>query len=232
MIGIYVELVISWLLLRLIEKRGLSALGLRPNRQRIRELVIGLVLTIPFFTGFYMIVSFLVHNPYTFNPHYSIKDAAVALAYLWRSVAYEELIFRGALLYILIEKIGPSKAVLASSIVFGIYHWFSYGVLGQPVQMLIVFMTTGLAGYIMAIAFEKTRSMYLPFGLHFGIDLVPMIIFSQDHSKIGMQWLVKSHATDPYNPGVIISVIVYIIYFAWFPLLSFWYFRRRRAIII
>jgi membrane protease YdiL (CAAX protease family) len=229
MIGIFVELVISWILLRLIEKKGLSALGLRPNRQRIRELAVGLLLTIPFFTVFYLIVSFLVHNPYTVDPNYSIKAAANALAYLWRSVAYEELMFRGALLYVLIKRMGTSRAVLVSGIAFGIYHWFSYGVLGQPVQMLVVFITTGLAGYIMAIAFAKTRSMYLPFGLHFGIDLVPMILFSKDNSQTGLHWLVKSFATDPYNPGVIASIFVYIVYFAWFPLLTFWYFRRRRT---
>jgi len=227
MIGICVELVISWILLRLIEKKGLSVLGLCPNSRRIKGLALGLLLTIPFFTAFFLIVSFLVHNPYKINPNYSFKDAAVALAYLWRSVAYEDLLFRGALLYILIKKIGPFGATLASGISFGIYHWFSFEVFGQPAQMLVVFLTTGVAGYIMAVAFEKTRSMYLPFGLHFGIDLVPMIIFSND-KKIGLQWLVKSHAADPYSPGGIVSIIVYIIYYTWFPLLAWWYFRQKK----
>jgi membrane protease YdiL (CAAX protease family) len=43
------------------------------------------------------------------------------------SVLYEELIFRGVVLYILIKRIGEVKAILISCIAFGIYHWFSYG---------------------------------------------------------------------------------------------------------
>ena len=228
MIGLFIELIVSWLLLRLVEKKGLSALGLQPDRKRLGELAAGLLLTIPFSAAFYLGVSFLVHNPYQLNPHYSIKDAVVSLAYLFRSVAYEELMFRGALLYILINRIGATRAVFASGAAFGIYHWFSYGVLGQPVQMLVVFVTTGLAGYIMAVAFQRTRSMYLAFGLHFGVDLVPMLLFSKDHSKIGQQLLVQSFANAPYNPGSVVSILVYIVYFAWFPLLSFWYLGRGR----
>ena len=134
-----VELLLSWIILKLIEKENLSALGLAPNAKRIKQLGIGLLLTIPIQLAFYEIVALLVRNPYHPQPRYGFKDAGLGLAYLFRSVMYEDLLFRGALLYILIKRLGPVKATLISATAFGIYHWFSYGVIGQPGQMIVVF---------------------------------------------------------------------------------------------
>jgi membrane protease YdiL (CAAX protease family) len=227
MIGIFVEVFLSWILLKFIEQKNLSALGLLPTRQRIGELMIGLLLSIPFQIVFLAGVSLLVRNPYHPNPHYSLKDFLMAAGYVFKAVLYEDLIFRGALLYILIKRLGPQKAVLISGFLFGIYHWFSWGVLGQPLQMAIIFLMTGLAGWVFALAFERTRSIYMPFALHFGIDFVNMIIFSQDKG-IGPQLLVKSFAADPVSPGSVISILVILVHFTWFPLLIFAYLRYRQ----
>jgi membrane protease YdiL (CAAX protease family) len=224
MIGIFIEVFLSWILLKLIERKNLSVLGLRPTRRRLRELMIGLLLSIPFPIAFLAGVSFLVRNPYHVNPHYSLKDLLSATGYVFRSVLYEDLIFRGALLYILIKRLGPQKAVLISAFLFGIYHWFSWGALGQPVQMAIIFLMTGLAGYVFALAFEKTRSLYLPFALHFGVDFANMVIFSQDKG-MGPQLLVKTFGTDPASPGSVISILVISVHFTWFPVLTLAYLR-------
>ncbi|HXB93289.1 MAG TPA: CPBP family intramembrane glutamic endopeptidase [Puia sp.] len=227
MIGIFVEVILSWILLKFIERKDLSVLGLLPTRQRLRELMIGLLLSVPFPIAFLAGVSLLVHNPYHLHPHYSLKDFLNAAGYVFKAVLYEDLIFRGALLYILIKRLGPQKAVLISAVLFGIYHWFSWGALGQPVQMAIIFLTTGLAGYVFALAFEKTGSIYMPFALHFGIDFVNMVIFSQDKA-IGLQLLVKTFATDPASPGSVISILVILVHFTWFPVLALAYLRHRK----
>jgi membrane protease YdiL (CAAX protease family) len=83
----------------------------------------------------------------------------------------EELVFRGAILYILISKIGSSRTILLSAILFGVYHWFSFGVIGNLMAMLFVFIGTGLMGYAWALAFSKTNSIFLPFGLHLRMEL-------------------------------------------------------------
>lgn len=225
MIGIFVELLLSWILLKFIERKNLSVLGLLPTPQRMKQLLIGLLLSVPFMVAFSIGVALLVHNPYHLNPHYSFKDFVNAIGYLFRSVAYENLIFGGALLYILITRAGPRMAVLISAILFGIYHWFSWNAFGHPVQMLIVFLMTGAGGYVFALAFERTRSMYLPFALHFGIDFASMILFSQDKS-IGSQLLIKTFATDPVSPGTVVSILVLLIHYTWFPLLVYVYLRK------
>jgi len=228
MLGNLIILLLSWILLRFIEKKDISVLGLMPTGRRLGELGIGLLLTIPFATLFYLGAAWLGHNPYRLHLVYTAKDLLWAIGWLSNSVLFEDLIFRGALLYILIHRIGPSKAMLVSGIAFGIYHWFSYGVWGHPASMLVVFLTTGLAGCLMAMAFERTRAMYLCFGLHFGIDFASMMLFGQSKA-IGMQLLVKAYPNDPVNPGFIITLLVYVVYFTWFPLLTFLYLRRLRG---
>jgi membrane protease YdiL (CAAX protease family) len=224
MTGILIELFLSWLLLKIVEKTSLSALGLQPTRRRIKDLAIGILLTAPFLIAFSTGVAILISNPYHLNPHYTFKDFLTATGYVFRAAVYEDLIFRGALLYILIRRLGPRKGMLISAIAFGIYHWFSWGVLGQPVQMLIVFAMTGVAGYIFAMAYERTGSLYLPFALHFGMDFAAMVILSQDKG-IGLQLLSKTFMTDPISPGPVVSLLVILIHFTWFPILGFLYFR-------
>lgn len=224
MIGILVELLISWLLLRWIEQRNLLALGIRPNRQRIKEFTIALLMAILIPTVIYGGISLLVHNPYRVNPAYSWKAFGGAMAYLCKAVVYEDLLFRGALLYILMHRIGPAKAVWLSAACFGIYHWFSYGVLGQPVQMVIVFLTTGMAGYVFALAFRKTGSMYVPFALHLGYDFAAMILFSKDKG-IGTQLLMPTYVKDPVTPGILVSLITLLVYYTGFFVITLLYVR-------
>ncbi|MGQ3088461.1 lysostaphin resistance A-like protein, partial [Flavobacterium sp.] len=139
----------------------------------------------------------------------------------FRAVLYEELIFRGALLYLLIQKTGTNRAMLVSSAAFGIYHWFAWQAFGNPVQMLVIFLMTGSCGYIFALAFVRTRSMYLPFALHLGNNITQMILFSGDAS-IGDQMLLRTFTTDPVVPQAIISIPVLIIHYTGFQLLG-WY---------
>jgi membrane protease YdiL (CAAX protease family) len=192
MIGAIVELLLSWLLLHLIEHRNLSVLGFTPTPRRLRLAGLGFLLGACYLTGFYLIEAALVHTPYHLNTGYGFLAFLKALWYVFKNVLFEELIFRGALLYILIRRIGPVKAVIVSAIAFGIYHWFTIG-FGKPVQMAFTFLTMALAGYAFAKAFEKSRTILLPFALHFGFNFTIMILFSKN-GGIGPQLFVQGFA--------------------------------------
>jgi CAAX protease family protein len=192
MIGAIVELLLSWALLHFIEHRNLSVLGFRPTSRRLRLAGLGFLLGAGYLTVFYLVQAALLDNPYHLNTAYGLPAMLKGLWYVFKSVLFEELIFRGALLYILIKRIGPSKAVLISAIAFGIYHWFTIG-FGKPTQMLYIFLVMGLAGCAFAKAFEKTGTILLPFALHFGFNFAIMILFSQN-SGIGPQLFVQGPA--------------------------------------
>lgn len=94
------------------------------------------------------------------------------------SVLYEEFLFRGYLLFQAIRWLGVPRGVLIGAVAFGIYHWFSYGIIGNAVQMAYVFTLTGGFGFMLALAFAKTKSMAAPIGLHLGWNLVAYLGFS------------------------------------------------------
>lgn len=179
MIGIIVVLAISWLLLFLIEKKNILSLGFLPISTRLKQFLIGFLITATLCAIIQYIESLLKSSTWVLNE--KITSQIVLKSFWWdlKSVLTEELIFRGALLYILIQKIGSNKGILISAIAFGIYHWFSFGVLGNILAMILVFVGTGLMGYAWAWAFAKTKSIMLPFGFHLGWNFIHNTIFSK-----------------------------------------------------
>jgi len=227
MIGIIIELLISWLLLKYVQQENLDRLGLIPTLQRMLQLLTGLFLPVAFVCVFETGVAAIIHNPYRLHQGYRLADFEHACWYLLKSVGYEDLLFRGALLYILMKRLGTQKAILLSATVFGIYHWFTWDALGNSAAMLIIFLMTGLAGYIYALAFERTGSVYLGAGLHFGIDFATGVLFSQD-KNLGGQLLVKTFSKDPVSPASWIAILVILIHYAGFPALTFWWLKRKK----
>lgn len=179
MLGIIVALAISWLLLFLIEKKSILSLGFLPIAKRLKQFFVGFLITALLCVIVQYSESLLKSSTWVLNEN--ITSQIILKAFWWdlKSVLTEELIFRGAILYILIQKIGSNKAILISAIAFGIYHWFSFGVLGNIVAMILVFIGTGLMGYAWAWAFAKTKSIMLPLGLHLGWNFIHNTIFSK-----------------------------------------------------
>jgi membrane protease YdiL (CAAX protease family) len=123
------------------------------------------------------------------NPDWTVQLIADGVWFNIKSVLYEELIFRGALFYILIKKVGATKAIWISSTAFGMYHWFSQGSLGEPIPMLITFVVTGTMGLVLAYGYTKTQSLYVPIAIHFGWNVVQQVVFS--NGPIGKRLLTE-----------------------------------------
>jgi len=179
MIGILVEIAISWVLLYVLERKNILSLGIFPVLKRIKQFLFGFLITCVLCICVEILESILRSSEWFLNK--SISGGTILNMFFWdlRSVVFEELIFRGALLYILIKRIGPSKAILISAVSFGIYHWFSYGIIGDIIPMIVVLMGTGLMGYAWALAFHKTNSIALPMGLHLGWNFTFNTVFSK-----------------------------------------------------
>lgn len=179
MIGILIELAISWLLLHFLEKKSILALGFQPVAKRLKQFFIGFLITAVLCILVQLLEAYLQSSRWIINEN--ITSGVILESFWWdvKSVLTEELLFRGALLYILMRRIGDQKGIIISAVAFGVYHWFSYGVLGNVMAMIFVFIGTGLMGYAWAWAFSKTKSILLPFGLHLGWNFVYNSIFSK-----------------------------------------------------
>ncbi|GAB3335605.1 hypothetical protein GCM10027429_18030 [Marivirga atlantica] len=179
MIGILIAVLISWLLFYLLEKKSVLALGLLPFKKRVTQFLNGFLLSALLCLLTQFLEAFLKSSSWEVADNINLHSILQSSLWDVKSVSTEELIFRGVLLYILIGKVGSRKGVMISAIAFGVYHWFSYGVIGNVMPMIFVFIGTGLMGYGWAWAFAKTKSIMLPFGLHLGWNFTYNTIFSK-----------------------------------------------------
>lgn len=179
MLGIIVALIISWIILYVSEKKSILALGFLPLSLRLKQFFAGFLITAILCFLVQYLEAYLKGATWVINKE--ITNNIIFQSFWWdvKSVFTEELIFRGALLFILIHKIGHKKSVLISAVLFGVYHWFSYGAFGNIQVMFFVFIITGFMGYVFAFAASKTKSIMLPFGIHLGWNFVQNTLFSK-----------------------------------------------------
>jgi uncharacterized protein len=143
MTGLIVELILSWILLWLFSKSNLLVLGISPTKPRIYNLLaVFLIASVCCFV-YYLSITGLSGSRLALNGDFGAGKFYKSTWWVLNAVLFEELIFRGALLYIAIQKLGTRNACILSAVSFGIYHWFSYGAFGNIRQMLIIFIMTG-----------------------------------------------------------------------------------------
>jgi len=189
MIGILVQLLLSWLLIWLFEKGNLSVLGLFPTKRRLLDFAVFFLITAACCASDFIMRMLFAGQQWNLNPALSFRLIMEGAWWNIKSVLFEELIFRGVVFYILIKKLGAMKAIIISSVAFGIYHWFSQEAWGNVGQMAVVFFITGIMGLLYAYGYAKTFSLYVPVAIHLGWNLTRSVIFSE--TVIGDQLLVQ-----------------------------------------
>ena len=188
MIGIVVLLVVSVVLLYWAGQMELIKSAFLPMTHRIKELTTGFLITAFLCLVVEIVMMTLKQSKISLNPEFTPGRFIQMSFFDLKSVVTEELVFRGALLFLLIEKIGAKRAIWISAILFGMYHWFSMSLFGNLIPMIVVFIGTGVMGYAWALAFAKTRSIFLPIGLHLGWNFTFNTIFS--NGPLGRGWMV------------------------------------------
>jgi hypothetical protein len=223
MLGIIIQLAASWLIVWLFQKKGLGVLGFRPTHNRISGFFLFLLLAAACCSAGFLLRMYLGER-WEVNPVFTAKLLAEGLWWNIKSVLFEEFLFRGVILYILIKRVGAIAAIILSAVAFGIYHWFSYGILGNVGQMVIIFLVTGIMGLLLAWAYYKTSSLYVPIAIHLGWNFTNIFIFS--NGNIGKGLFVLQQQTP-----VTVSYFTYFI-IVWLPFLvllglSYILLRRR-----
>lgn len=209
MLGILVELAASWLLVWLFDKSNLGVLGFRPSGKRLRfTVILFMIAAICSASAFFMRMA-IAHEQLMLNPE---ADARLVFNGLWvnfNSVMFEELLCRGVLLYILIKKLGQRRGILISATAFGMLHWFNLGVFGNIPQMLILFAYTFSMGLVLAYAYARSASLYLPFAIHYGWNLTQNFIFPG--GPFGNQLFIPVPGQQPVTIGGFESILIFIV---------------------
>jgi membrane protease YdiL (CAAX protease family) len=205
-------LLLLWPLLRSVRVRGLRDLGLERNRRWGRDLLAGLIMA----AGPLLLCAAALIALHVFTLRHSLGWARL-LSVLGAAIAapaIEETFFRGLLLGILLRARQTWFAILATSAFFSIVHflkapdhtsvdvtWFSgfgsilhsFAQFTDPILVVAGFTTLFLIGWILADARVRTRSLWLPAGLHAG-----WIVAAGTFSKItrreilALPWLGKN----------------------------------------
>lgn len=205
-------LLFLWPLLRSLEVKGGRDLALHPNRRWKRDVVAGFFLAaIPLVCCAAVLLAL---GNYSVRP--SIKWGAIATVALSSLIVpfIEESLFRGLFLGILLRRFRPLISIATVSAFFSIIHflkapagtsttvgWLSgfrsmakaFGQFTEPPLLLAGFTTLFLIACILADARVRTRSLWLPIGLHAG-----WIFASGEFNKIAQRgftalpWLGKN----------------------------------------
>ena len=124
-----------------------------------------------------------------FTDSHSFLLILVSLVTLLVAALAEEVGFRGFGYRRLIDAIGPVKATLVLSAIFGIAHAFN------PEGNWISVLITMLAGVLLSIAWLRTHGLWLGWGLHFAWNASMAVLFGLPVSGItDYSTVLRTHA--------------------------------------
>jgi membrane protease YdiL (CAAX protease family) len=181
-----IVLVASWLLLRL-EGKGLTALGFDQPARRARELLIGIGVTLGANVLVQVAGAVLLHIHWQWNAAFALPDFLVlTLLPLIAKVFVVALIFEGYLLLQALRFVGRTAGLWLAAALFGLYDCFALDAFGSVGEAVAAFLITGAYGFLLALAFRQTASIFLPMGLNFGWHFADKALFGSDVAMFEM----------------------------------------------
>ncbi|MGS2727850.1 CPBP family intramembrane glutamic endopeptidase [Psychroserpens sp. BH13MA-6] len=201
MLGLLLIIVVSWALLYLIEKQNITVLGMVPTVSHMVQFTVGLVFIMMISLMTIYLESMVLDIDWVLQSKISCRVIFEAIIYHFKSALTEDLVFRGAILYILIKRLGAPWALLVSALCFGIYHVFSYGMIGSRVIPIVyVIVVTGFAGYVWAYTFYKTSSIMMALGFHLGVNLINTCFFqNQPYGELIFTEISRTPISEWHN---------------------------------
>ncbi|WP_420616863.1 CPBP family intramembrane glutamic endopeptidase [Candidatus Palauibacter sp.] len=155
----------TWLLAVGIDRRPLSALGLRPGPPGLLELGSGVLAGLAIIGAAILALIAPGWVSWTVSAAPVLEGLNVS-ALLLVAAFTEELLFRGYPFRVLHLRFGPVPAVAATSVAFGLVHGANPGV----TPLALVNLT--LAGVLLGVAYWRSGSLWFVTGLHFGWNWV------------------------------------------------------------
>jgi hypothetical protein len=117
-----------------------------------------------------------------------LAAGAFYIFFLMLAAANEELVFRGYAFQRLADSLRPMGAVAVFSVLFALGH------LANPSHTLISTVNTVLIGVLLAVAYLRTRALWLPLGVHFAWNYVQGFVLGYPVSGLEMpRGMVSAH---------------------------------------
>lgn len=195
---------------RYLDRKSFASLGLLPNRRAIADLLFGFGLSFAMIGLFFVIVAAtgLIEvsginwgGTTNLGGDMPAPDNAIAVVNVGSLLImllvfgavgwWEELVFRGYLLQNMIEGMGVVPAGAVSCLFFGAIH------LVKPDATLLAAASIVLLAFMSLYAYLRTRSLWLPIGMHIGWNFCQDPIFGFSAADHPTSTLVAQRATGP-----------------------------------
>jgi membrane protease YdiL (CAAX protease family) len=201
-ISLAVVLPLTYVFRRFLDGQSLRSLGLQREQGWVRNTVAGLLLGTVLMGLIFLAewaLGWLTVEGFSWQLQSFASVLARLFAYLLISLAvasYEELAFRGYVLQNLRADWRVLAAVVASSLLFGLYHGLN------PNVTWLALLNISLAGVLLAICYLVTRSLWLAMAFHFSWNFVQGPILSLPLSGLNTTGLlVTSIEGNPLLTG-------------------------------
>ncbi|NOY98670.1 MAG: CPBP family intramembrane metalloprotease [Chloroflexi bacterium] len=162
---------------RFLDKRSFVSLGLKPDRQALRDLLAGIAITFVMMGSIYLAewsLGWLAFDGFAWETESvpSVTLNLLAMFGIFVLVGWnEELLSRGYHLQTLASGLNLTWGVILSAAVFGLLH------LGNPNATWISAAGIFLAGVFLAYGYIRTRQLWLSIGLHIGWNFFEGVVF-------------------------------------------------------
>jgi membrane protease YdiL (CAAX protease family) len=147
-----------------VEGDALPAMGLGFGRGTVRQMVVGLTIGCVMALGC-AAVMIVGADDVSVNGHigsYALLRTALAVAVLGLGAMSEEAAFRGYPFQRLVEAAGPIVAIVVLQVGFGLVHSNNPNVSRWGLANTVLF------GVLLALAYLRSHSLWLPWGIHLG----------------------------------------------------------------
>jgi len=182
-----------------LDRRSLSSLGLNVNMRALKDLLVGILITLPMIGLIYAILwgaGWLTFENFAWqvDPIGMVIKETMVVYIIFILVGWsEELLSRGYHLQTIESGLNTFWAVVLSSVIFGIIH------LGNENSESIWFVSIGifLAGVFFAYGYLRTRQLWLPIGLHIGWNFFEGAVFGFPVSGMSTYRLMRTTINGP-----------------------------------
>jgi uncharacterized protein len=172
---------VTWCMTRFVNRKPFAAVGLWIHSRMPRELGTGLLVGSLMMAGIFVVAVALggVQLEWRgFSAGQSAAIIAVSLFGFGVAAAFEEVLFRGYVFQTLAQGITILPAMLVLSGLFALAH------AANPSASLLSSVNVFLAGLWLSFAYVKTRSLWLPIGLHWAWNFCQTTVFGFPTSGI------------------------------------------------
>jgi len=171
----------TWFLLSVLDRRSFRTVGLWFYGEWWRELLLGICFgagLVGVVVGFQVLFGGVAFHGAAPKAAEALRGVPGAAGFLLLAAAFEEIAFRGYGFQRLVDSLGALGGVAAFSAVFGVGHMTNPG--ATPLSTA----NTILAGVLLAVAYLKTRALWMPIGLHWAWNFVMGSVLSLPVSGI------------------------------------------------